>query len=110
MAVFKGASELCDVISQSVYCPEDSSYMLILESTTNEFWVPSTKVSQESSWQAELSKDCVDVAPYGGGCWFTPVLISDFRIGVDTQQSCSIAQSMASTEDLQLYLSLCLRD
>lgn len=64
MAMFKNVSELCDVISQSVYCPDDNSYMLILDNTTNEFWIPSTKASQESSWQAELSKDSVDVNDY----------------------------------------------
>lgn len=60
--MFKGAFELCDVISQSAFCTDDSSYMLVLESTTNEFWIPSTKVAQENSWQSELSKECVDVS------------------------------------------------
>lgn len=60
--MFKSSSELCDVISQSAYCPDDNSYMLTLESTTNEFWIPSSKIQPGSSWQAELLKDTVDVS------------------------------------------------
>lgn len=62
MTLFRSIYELSDVISQSVFCAEDNSYMLTLDSATNEFWIPSTKVSRESSWQTELSKDCVDVS------------------------------------------------
>lgn len=60
--MFKATAELCDVISESIFCVEDNSYMLTLESTTNEFWIPSSKVNAGVSWQTELSKECAEVS------------------------------------------------
>lgn len=61
MGVFKSISEICDIISHSAYCVDDATMMIAMESTTNDFWIPSTKVQYGVSWQTELSKVTVDV-------------------------------------------------
>lgn len=60
--MFKAVAELCDVVSHLIYCVDDSSIMLTLEANTNEYWIPSSKVTNDSSWYSQSLKDIEEVS------------------------------------------------
>ncbi|XP_044272221.1 uncharacterized protein LOC123016057 isoform X2 [Tribolium madens] len=59
-STFKSIFELCDVVSVIVCCRIDTSIMLIIESSSNEYWIPSMKVSGLNSWLGHLAKDLLN--------------------------------------------------
>ena len=62
MPTFRAISELCNVVSMVVYCSQDRTILLTLESTTAEYWIPSLKVPEGESWQSQLNKDMKEVS------------------------------------------------
>ncbi|KYB28233.1 uncharacterized protein LOC103312510 [Tribolium castaneum] len=59
-STFKSVFELCDVVSVIVCCRADTSIMLIIESSSNEYWIPSIKVTGLNSWLGHLAKDLLN--------------------------------------------------
>lgn len=58
--MFKAVSELCDVISFVFFCPDDSTILCTLEANTNEYWIPSSKIGEDTSWYIQCKKDVED--------------------------------------------------
>lgn len=54
-STFKSVHELCDVISVIVCCHADSSIMLVVESNSNEYWIPSVKTTGTMGWLGHVS-------------------------------------------------------
>ena len=58
-STFKSIFELCDVVSIAFYCSADATMMLIIEPNTNEYWIPSVKVTAPNSWVTYMTKDLI---------------------------------------------------
>lgn len=99
MAGFKSAAEFCDVISHSAYCVDDATMMLAIDSTTNEFWIPSTKVQHGVSWQTELGKVTVDVSHSRNSkkyCLLSVKLINYYLLIHTASETCKIILPQSS--------------
>ncbi|KAK4874556.1 hypothetical protein RN001_013916 [Aquatica leii] len=59
--MFKSISDLCDVVSHVVYCPDDATMFITLEPNCNEYWIPSSKVTSGSGWIAQSVKDMDEI-------------------------------------------------
>jgi hypothetical protein len=56
-STFKSIHELCDIASVVIFCPSDSTIMLVIEPSSNEYWIPSVKVPAGNSWVGQISRD-----------------------------------------------------
>lgn len=59
--LFKTISELTDVVSHVIFCPDDVSMLITLEPNTNEYWIPSSKIPVGTGWFAQSVKDMEDL-------------------------------------------------
>ncbi|RZC40793.1 uncharacterized protein BDFB_004392 [Asbolus verrucosus] len=57
--MFKSVNDLCDVVSVVIYCFSDATMLLVVEPSSNEYWIPSVKVTGGSSWSSQVTKDLI---------------------------------------------------
>lgn len=61
MVFSRPRSKLSDVVSYAIYCADDSTAMLVLENNTKTYWIPSSNVSANLSWNSQFSQDMHDI-------------------------------------------------
>ncbi|KAK5640798.1 hypothetical protein RI129_009345 [Pyrocoelia pectoralis] len=59
--MFKAVSDLTDVVSHVIFCPDDVSMLITLEPHSNEYWIPSSKITPGTGWFAQSVKDMEDI-------------------------------------------------
>ncbi|KAF5299422.1 hypothetical protein FQA39_LY11568 [Lamprigera yunnana] len=54
-------TELCDIVSHVIYCPDDTTMLITLEPNCDEYWIPSTKIASDIGWFTQSTKDIDEI-------------------------------------------------